>query len=81
MVKNNAYKDSKSKFQEEAQERYGVTPTYTVVDSWGLDHEKTFKIAVYVGKDLWGEGEGKSKQKAEQNAASEGLNKLLGLKK
>ena len=77
LVKNHQYKDAKSKFQELAQEMYGVTPIYHVVDSWGLDHEKTFKIEVLLGDKKWGEGQGKSKQKAEQSAAQEGLDKIL----
>ena len=29
-----------SKFQEEAQERLGITPNYTVLEDWGPDHAK-----------------------------------------
>jgi ribonuclease-3 len=76
LVKNEAYKDAKSKFQELAQEEYGITPNYEVVDSWGLDHEKTFRIAVYLNGKQWGEGEGRSKQKAEQMAAHYAMKKL-----
>ena len=77
IVDNEEYKDAKSKFQEEAQEVYGITPVYEVVDSWGLDHEKSFKVAVYLGEKKWGEGVGRSKQKAEQNSAKEALDKIL----
>jgi ribonuclease-3 len=80
IVENESYKDAKSKFQEEAQETYGVTPEYEVLDSWGLDHEKTFKVAVYLDNKKWGEGQGKSKQKAEQSAGTEALKKLLKIK-
>jgi ribonuclease III len=76
IVKNEAYKDSKSKFQEMAQEKKNVTPRYEVVNSWGLDHEKTFRIAVFLEEEKWGEGEGQSKQKAEQQAAQYALEKL-----
>lgn len=79
IVDNNTYKDAKSKFQELAQEKLGVTPSYKVIESWGLDHEKTFKIGVYIDSTLYGEGEGGSKQKAEQVAAKMGLDKLLSL--
>lgn len=68
IVNSNEYKDSKSKFQEVAQEKFGQTPTYQVLDS-GPDHDKTFKIGVFVGKENYGTGEGRSKQKAEQSAA------------
>ncbi|MBU0534767.1 ribonuclease III [Patescibacteria group bacterium] len=76
VVKNQEYKDAKSLFQEEAQERTGVTPIYKIIDSWGPDHEKSFKVGVYLGEEQWGLGEGKSKQKAEQDAAERALEKI-----
>lgn len=65
--------DPKSKFQEEAQERVGVTPTYEVTKEWGPDHDKHFVVGVYLGKELVAQGEGRSKQDAQRNAAAEGL--------
>lgn len=76
IVKKEAYKDAKSKYQELAQEKHGVTPIYEVIESWGLDHDKTFKVGVYLGKDLQAVGEGRSKQKAEQSAATAALQEL-----
>ncbi len=76
IVENEDYKDAKSKFQESAQEKLGLTPVYQVIEAWGPDHEKMFKVGVYLGKDLWGSGEGRSKQKAEQQAANEALEKI-----
>ncbi len=76
VVKNQEYKDAKSLFQEEAQEKTGVTPIYKIIDSWGPDHEKSFKVGVYIGEEQWGLGEGKSKQKAEQDAAERALEKI-----
>ena len=49
---------------------------YKVENSWGLDHEKTFRVAVYLDDKKWGEGEGSSKQRAEQQAAHYALEKL-----
>ena len=69
LVQKQEYKDAKSQFQEMAQEKVGITPLYEVLDSWGPDHEKTFKVGVYLDKKLMGVGEGRSKQKAEQQAA------------
>ena len=63
------YKDPKSLFQEEAQERVGITPTYEVLREWGPDHDKHFVVGVYLGPDLVAEGEGSSKQTAEVEAA------------
>lgn len=76
LVQKQEYKDAKSQFQELAQEKYGVTPAYEVLDSWGPDHEKTFKVGVYVDKKLMGIGEGRSKQKAEQQAALSAIEHL-----
>jgi ribonuclease-3 len=76
IVKNKTYKDAKSKFQEKAQEKFGVTPVYKVIESWGLDHEKTFKVGVLLDDKQYGEGQGKSKQKAEQKAAKTAIDKL-----
>ena len=76
VIKKEKYKHAKSVFQEKAQEKFGVTPTYKIEDSWGPDHEKNFKVGVFVGDKLWGEGQGKSKQKAEQNAAEKALEKI-----
>ncbi|HOD01271.1 MAG TPA: ribonuclease III [bacterium] len=76
VIEEEKYKDAKSLFQEKAQEKYGITPTYKIEDSWGPDHEKNFKVGVFLDNDLWGEGRGKSKQKAEQDAAEKALKKI-----
>jgi ribonuclease-3 len=80
VINEEEYKDAKSVFQESAQDRYGVTPQYKILDSWGPDHEKIFRVGVYLDKDLWGEGQGKSKQKAEQDAAEKALEKIHSIK-
>lgn len=67
------YKDPKSLFQEEAQERVGVTPTYEVLREWGPDHDKHFVVGIYLGDELVAEGEGASKQTAQEEAARLGL--------
>lgn len=73
VVSKKLYKDPKSLFQEEAQERASTTPTYEVVREWGPDHDKHFVVGVYLGKDLIAEGEGPSKQIAQEEAARLGL--------
>ena len=67
------YKDHKSLLQELAQDEFGTTPTYEVLKEWGPDHDKHFKIGVFLGEDLAGEGEGPNKQEAQQKAASNAL--------
>lgn len=63
------FKDPKSLFQEKAQEISEITPTYKVLEEWGPDHEKQFRVGVYLGEELVAEGEGPSKQLAELEAA------------
>jgi|SRR5581483_5713615 len=65
--------DAKSLFQERAQEKVGVTPSYKLVRESGPDHDKSFTVGVLIGKEQVATGEGKSKQEAEQNAALRAL--------
>ena len=67
------YQDPKSKFQEEAQDKTGFTPTYEVLKEWGPDHDKHFRVGVYINKEIVAKGEGSSKQVAQRNAAKEAL--------
>lgn len=67
------YRDAKSSLQEEAQERLGVTPTYKVLEEWGPDHAKHFKVGVFLNEESIGSGDGPSKQEAQQSAAEDGL--------
>jgi len=73
ILKSGMYRDAKSSFQEEAQERVGITPSYEVIDEWGPDHAKQFKIGVFLDEELVAEGQGNSKQEAQQKAAEEAL--------
>lgn len=73
VLKNRLWKDAKSSFQEEAQERVGVTPSYQVLREWGPDHAKHFVIGVFLGDEKIAEGEGASKQEAETAAATNAL--------
>lgn len=76
IIENEEYKDHKSTFQEIAQERFGITPIYQVLSESGPDHAKRFITGVFAGSKKYGEGEGSSKQKAEQAAARDALEKL-----
>lgn len=73
IIESGLSKDSKSKFQEQAQEKTGVTPVYKVLKEWGPDHAKEFVIGVYLKDELVARGEGLSKQEAEEQAAKNGL--------
>ena len=73
IIEKKLYHDAKSLFQEEAQGRLGITPTYEVVKEWGPDHAKNFVVGVFLGEDLVAKGEGTSKQEAQQAAAEAAL--------
>jgi len=73
ILQKGAFKDAKSRFQEEAQERTGTTPSYKVLEEWGPDHAKHFIIGVFLDKELIAKGEGSSKQEAEEEAAKNAL--------
>jgi ribonuclease III len=60
-------------FQEQAQEKHGITPHYEALEAVGPDHLKKFTCAVFIGEEKVAEGSGNSKQKAEQAAAKAGL--------
>ncbi|MEK7615654.1 MAG: ribonuclease III [Patescibacteria group bacterium] len=75
ILQEKTYRDAKSRFQEEAQERLSITPNYQVLEEWGPDHARNFKVGVYLEKDLVGEGSGPSKQEAQQSAAEDALAK------
>jgi ribonuclease-3 len=73
IIREGLSKDAKSRFQEEAQDITGITPTYKVLDEWGPDHAKHFVVGVFLGNELVAKGEGSSKQEAELDAATHGL--------
>lgn len=75
VLEDKLFEDAKSRFQELAQEKTGITPSYQVLKEWGPDHEKNFQVGVTLGKDLIAKGEGMSKQEAEQDAAKAALTK------
>lgn len=73
VIKKRLWQDSKSFFQEKAQEVVSITPTYKVLEEKGPDHNKEFKVGVFLGEEKIADGEGVSKQEAEQNAAQNAL--------
>lgn len=76
IVKTKAYQDYKSLLQEIAQEKVNFTPVYKVLDEWGPDHDKIFKVGVFIKDKREGVGEGSSKQRAEVEAARSALERL-----
>lgn len=69
-IKGKLFHDYKSSLQEKLQEKHkGVSIEYAIVSESGPDHDKLFTVAVTVNGKKRGEGLGKSKKDAEQEAA------------
>jgi ribonuclease-3 len=73
IVADKSWIDAKSKFQEKAQEKESLTPMYKSLKEDGPDHDKRFTVGVFLENELIAEGEGMSKQEAEQEAARKAL--------
>ena len=75
ILEDESWRDPKSYLQEISQARDGFTPVYRVLSEDGPDHEKIFTLGVFVGEKKMGEGEGPSKQIAQQEAARKAIRK------
>ena len=80
ILEDESWRDPKSYLQEISQARDGFTPVYRVLSEDGPDHEKIFTLGVFVGEKKMGEGEGPSKQIAQQEAAREAIRKYKAQK-
>lgn len=69
-IKSGPPKDAKSLLQEYSQNQYKESPRYRVLETSGPDHAKIFKVGVFLKGEKKGEGEGLSKQIAEEEAAA-----------
>jgi ribonuclease-3 len=68
--------DYKTMLQEKIQEKeHDIRIRYNTVSESGPDHNKTFTVEVVAGEKVIGRGQGKSKAKAEQEAAKDALSK------
>lgn len=73
ILKEGSWRDPKSRLQEVSQSADSMTPVYKVLEEIGPDHDKVFRLGVYIGEKLMGVGEGPSKQIAQQQAATAAL--------
>ena len=73
IVSKRSFKDQKSLFQEQAQARVGITPSYRLVNQEGPSHNREFTVEVLLGDEVAGKGQGRNKQTAEQEAARAAL--------
>jgi len=70
--------DSKTTLQELVQGNYTDEITYVLVKEEGPDHDKSFSVEVRLGEKVIGNGQGRTKKAAEQQAA---YNAILLLQK
>jgi ribonuclease-3 len=73
ILKTQAYLDPKSRFQEQAQDKRGITPRYEIISEEGPDHAKIFTVGLYLDNEFITSGSGSSKQEAQVDAATKGL--------
>jgi ribonuclease-3 len=73
IVASKSWIDAKSRFQEKAQEKVGITPSYKTLKEVGPDHDKQFTLGVFLKDVQVATGSGPSKQEAEQRAAEKAL--------
>ncbi|MEX1052465.1 MAG: ribonuclease III [Patescibacteria group bacterium] len=76
IIDKKLYFSSKSKLQELIQRKYKTTPDYTLIKEAGPEHKRIFNIGIYLNGRKLGDGVGKSKKQAEEEAARKALQKL-----
>ena len=68
--------DSKTILQEMVQGMKAGTISYRLTGEEGPDHDKSFYVEVLIGDRVYGEGKGRTKKAAEQQAAYRAILKL-----
>lgn len=69
--------DYKTKLQELVQQKKNQVLSYTLTGESGPDHDKHFTVAVFLNGGVVGQGEGRSKKRAEQEAARTAIRNLF----
>ena len=70
--------DRKSALQEFLQAKGDQPAEYRLAGETGPDHQKTFRVEVWVRGEFMSSAQGTTKKEAEQKAARSALDKLLG---
>ncbi len=68
--------DSKTILQEIVQAHFSYGIVYELIKEEGPDHNKSFTVAAHIGDACYGEGTGRTKKAAEQEAAYHAILKL-----
>lgn len=76
VLENKHKKDYKTLLQEYVQKTFKTYPKYVLKQKTGPDHNKTFWINVMINGKLYGQGKGKNKKEAEQEAAGSAYREL-----
>jgi len=69
--------DYKTRLQELVQQKKNQVLSYTLVGQSGPDHDKQFDVQVSLNGTVVGSGSGRSKKRAEQDAARSAIEKLF----
>lgn len=69
-------RDYKTTLQEHVQQKRHASVAYELVDESGPDHDKRFTTRVLIDGQPMGEGTGRSKKEAEQQAAAAALSRI-----
>jgi ribonuclease-3 len=75
-IEGKLFYDFKTQLQELVQQNGEQHISYSVIDENGPDHNKTFVTQVRINDVVHGQGKGRSKKEAEQNAARDALNRF-----
>lgn len=69
IIETKTYLSAKGKLQEYIQRKFKVLPSYRVLDQKGPEHDRVFRIGVFLKSKKMGEGIASSKKLAEEKAA------------
>lgn len=76
IIQTQSYKDPKTHLQEITQEYFKLTPVYEIINEEGAAHDKTYTAVVKLQDKVIGTGQGPSKQRAQESAAKDALQKI-----
>jgi ribonuclease-3 len=76
ILKKELHRNYKSQLLEYSQARGLGLPRYEIQLASGPEHDKSFEVGVRIGGEILGVGRGKSKKKAEQDAAQKALERI-----
>lgn len=71
-----ASQDTKTIFQEKAQKRFKLTPTYNLINQTGPSHAPEFQVEAVLGGEKYETGRGSSLKEAQMEAARSSIIKM-----